>query len=31
MTAHWGMADPRRNGGTPEQIERGFREAFYDP
>src|SRR4029077_8440964 len=28
MTAHWGVPDPARVMGTPEQIERGFREAF---
>ncbi len=28
MTAHWGVADPAAVQGTPEQIERAFREAF---
>ena len=28
MTAHWGVPDPAQVMGTPEQIERGFREAF---
>ena len=28
MTAHWGVADPAEVQGTPEQIERAFREAF---
>jgi arsenate reductase (thioredoxin) len=28
MTAHWGVADPAAVTGTPEQIERAFREAF---
>ena len=28
MTAHWGVADPAAAEGTPEQIERAFREAF---
>lgn len=28
MTAHWGVADPAEVKGTPEQIERAFREAF---
>jgi arsenate reductase (thioredoxin) len=28
MTAHWGVADPAAVCGTPEQIERAFREAF---
>jgi arsenate reductase len=28
MTAHWGIADPAEVKGTPEQIERAFREAF---
>jgi len=28
MTAHWGIADPATSQGTPEQIERAFREAF---
>lgn len=28
MTAHWGVADPTEVKGTPEQIERAFREAF---
>lgn len=28
MTAHWGVPDPAAVEGTPEQIERAFREAF---
>lgn len=28
MTAHWGVPDPATVQGTPEQIERAFREAF---
>jgi arsenate reductase len=28
MTAHWGVADPAAAQGTPDQIERAFREAF---
>jgi arsenate reductase (thioredoxin) len=28
MTAHWGVADPAVVAGTPEQIERAFRDAF---
>ena len=28
MTAHWGVPDPAAVKGTPEQIERAFREAF---
>jgi arsenate reductase len=28
MTAHWGVPDPAQVMGTPEQIERCFREAF---
>ena len=28
MTAHWGVPDPAVVTGTPEQIERAFREAF---
>jgi arsenate reductase len=28
MTAHWGVPDPAALSGTPEQIERAFREAF---
>ena len=28
MTAHWGVPDPAGAKGTPEQIERAFREAF---
>ena len=28
MTAHWGVPDPAAVEGTPEQIERAFREAY---
>ena len=28
MTAHWGIADPAAVHGTPDEIERAFREAF---
>jgi arsenate reductase len=28
MTAHWGVADPGNVHGTPEQVERAFRDAF---
>jgi arsenate reductase len=28
MTAHWGVADPAAVEGSPEQIEKAFREAF---
>jgi arsenate reductase (thioredoxin) len=28
MTAHWGVADPAAVEGTPEQIEKAFRDAF---
>jgi len=28
MTAHWGIADPAAVGGTAEEIERAYREAF---
>ena len=28
MTAHWGVPDPALVQGTPEQIERAFRDAF---
>ncbi len=28
MTAHWGVPDPASVAGTPEQIERAFRDAF---
>jgi arsenate reductase len=28
MTAHWGVPDPAAAIGTPEQIERAFRDAF---
>ena len=28
MTAHWGVPDPASVVGTPEQIERAFRDAF---
>lgn len=28
ITAHWGVPDPATVAGTPEQIERAFRDAF---
>jgi len=28
VTAHWGVPDPAAATGTPEQIERAFRDAF---
>jgi arsenate reductase len=28
ITAHWGVIDPANTEGTPEQIERAFRDAF---
>jgi arsenate reductase len=28
MTAHWGVPDPAAVTGTPEQVERAFRDAF---
>jgi len=28
MTAHWGVPDPAAVEGTPEQIEKAFRDAF---
>ena len=28
MTAHWGVPDPAAVQGSPEQIERAFRDAF---
>jgi arsenate reductase len=28
MTAHWGIPDPAAVKGTPEEIERAFRDAF---
>jgi arsenate reductase len=28
MTAHWGVPDPASVAGTPEQMERAFRDAF---
>lgn len=28
MTAHWGIADPAAVQGTPEEVQRAFREAF---
>ena len=29
MTAHWGVPDPAAVQGTPEQIAKGFRDAFF--
>jgi arsenate reductase len=28
MTAHWGVADPAAVQGTPEEIERAYRDAY---
>jgi arsenate reductase len=28
MTAHWGVPDPAAVKGTPEQVERAFRDAY---
>jgi arsenate reductase len=28
MTAHWGVPDPAAAVGTPDQVERAYREAF---
>jgi arsenate reductase (thioredoxin) len=28
MTAHWGMPDPAAVKGSPEEIDRAFRDAF---
>ena len=28
MTAHWGVPDPAAVDGTPEQVEKAFRDAF---
>ena len=28
MTAHWGVPDPAAITGTPEEVERAFRDAF---
>ncbi len=28
MTAHWGVADPAAVKGTPEEIDRAYRDAF---
>jgi arsenate reductase len=29
MTAHWGVPDPAAVGGTEEQVEKVFRDAFF--
>jgi arsenate reductase len=29
MTAHWGISDPAAVRGTPEEIDRVYREAFH--
>ena len=29
MTAHWGIPDPAAVNGTPDQIEKAFRDAFF--
>ena len=28
MTAHWGIPDPAAVKGTPQEIERAFRDAY---
>jgi len=28
ITAHWGVADPAAVAGTPEQVEKAFRDAY---
>src|SRR5215467_10456274 len=29
MTAHWGVPDPAAAKGTPEDVQRAFRDAFF--
>ena len=29
MTSHWGVPDPAEVAGTPDQIEKAFRDAFF--
>jgi arsenate reductase len=29
ITAHWGIPDPAAVAGTPDEIERAYREAFF--
>ncbi|MGA7924930.1 MAG: arsenate reductase ArsC [Candidatus Sulfotelmatobacter sp.] len=29
MTAHWGVADPAAVVGTPEDVQKAFRDAFF--
>lgn len=29
MTAHWGIPDPAAVVGTPEEVQRAFRDAFF--
>lgn len=29
MTAHWGIPDPAAVAGTPDQIEKAFRDAYF--
>ncbi|HEX8817202.1 MAG TPA: arsenate reductase ArsC [Terriglobales bacterium] len=29
MTAHWGVPDPAAASGSPEQIQKAFRDAFF--
>ena len=29
MTAHWGVPDPAAVKGTPEEVSRAFRDAFF--
>ena len=29
MTAHWGVPDPAAVVGTPEEVQKAFRDAFF--
>jgi arsenate reductase len=29
MTAHWGVPDPAAVEGTPDEVSRAFRDAFF--
>jgi arsenate reductase (thioredoxin) len=29
MTAHWGIPDPATTAGSPDEIERAYRDAFF--